>query len=104
MFLIVIACILSIIFCFLSIKNNSAEKKQKSKIKLFLVFFIPILICSFGGIAMLLNGTSSSTKHKDYEDNLDSGMDKFINGDYDSATDEEKDAVDDFLDWQSEQD
>lgn len=37
-----------------------------------------------------------------YEKNLDSGMEKFTSGNYDSMTAAEKDAVDDFLEWQDE--
>lgn len=79
--------------------DNSTKKEDTLIITAGGLVLLTIIISI---VALFWSCTSSSSSR--YEDNLDSGMDKFINGDYDSATDEEKDAVDDFLDWQSEQD
>lgn len=79
--------------------DNSTKKEDSIVIATGGVVLLIIIISI---VALFWSCTSTSSSR--YEDNLDSGMDKFINGDYDSATDEEKDAVDGFLDWQSEQD
>lgn len=79
--------------------DNSTKKENSIVIATAGVMLLTLIIS-----IVVLFGSCTSTSSSRYEDNLDSGMDKFINGDYDSATDEEKDAVDGFLDWQSEQD
>lgn len=49
-------------------------------------------------VTVLMGCGGSST----YENNLNSGMDKFTSGDYNDMSDDEKAAVNDFLEWQSE--
>lgn len=57
-----------------------------------------MLLMTSGFCLVGCGGSGSST----YEENSRNGIEKFSNGDFDSMTEEEKDAVDDFLEWQSE--
>lgn len=75
-------------------KNNSSDSEKKEgmgcaigvAIFLILVLFVFPKACSGG--------------NSQYDRDLDSGMDKMISGD--EMSDGERDAVNDFLEWQSE--
>lgn len=56
-----------------------------------------MLVLSTVTVLMGCGGGSST-----YESNLNSGMEKFTSGDYNDMSEGEKEAVNDFLEWQSE--
>ena len=62
--------------------------------KIFTLIIATLLICC------LFVGCGGPSQ---YEQDLDSGMDKFSQGDYGSMSDGEKQAVSNFLEWESEQ-
>lgn len=53
-------------------------------------------------VAMLCAMLTACDGGSKYEDDLNSGWDKFSNGDYGSMTDDEKEAVDNFLEWSND--
>ena len=69
------------------------EKKGKLGCGSILV----IALCIMG-----LLGSCGEDRPSTYEKNLDSGWGKWSTGDYGSMTDDEKDAVEDFLNWADE--
>ena len=101
--IVVIVCMICVYIIYSGKKDKGLTLGTMLTEKPYSIAFIGVIV-SVLLLLVLCALTSSNFSSPSYEDNLDSGMDKFTNGDYDSATDEEKDAVDDFLDWQSEQD
>ena len=67
------------------------------KSKLIYGIIVILLLFAFAGCIGSCGGSSQ------YEQDLDNGLNKFSQGDYDDMTDGEKEAVGNFLDWQSEQ-
>ena len=65
-----------------------------------------IAACIAGVSLLILIGmvnADSSSGSSSYEKNVKNGMHKLSNGQYDDMTDEEKEASEDFMEWQSEQ-
>lgn len=58
-----------------------------------------LLLSAFTLFTLMLTGCTETQ----YEKDSNSGFEKFSNGDFDSMTDREREAVNDFLEWQAKQ-
>ena len=54
-------------------------------------------------VVLVMSGVLCACGSSSYEDDLNSGMDKMINGDSGSMSDGERNAVNGFLEWESKQ-